>query len=166
MTRASAYYLLIFLIGCTSKGEEAQVRDTIEQAILSVQKTDLKGLEAVLASDFRLLPTGKSLSQIRKKMKYALLRYRGHTVYHPRIGVDLDSDEKTAEVSFPFLFIRAKPPEGLDEKQEESNWLEAVVNKSHLLRITLNLRKEDRWQVTDATLERFVGTGFRAIKPR
>ena len=156
--------LLLFLFQCTSKGPEAQVRTFVQEAIGMVQKTDIKGVQSLLADNFQLLPSGKSLIQIKPKLKYALLRYRGHAIYHPRPNVELDSSETQAKVSFPFLFMRSKREQDAAREQDEHSWLDSLTNKSHLLRINLTLQKADTWQITNASLARFVGTGFREIR--
>ncbi len=155
-----------WLAACTSRGQEARVRELIDEAVQMAQRGDAAGLMELTTPDFRVPRSGADRRQVRLRLRYALQRLRKGVIHYPRPGVGLDADELTAEVRLPFLVVRGDPPEGLEShEQDEETWIESVADKARLMRITLQLRRDDdEWRVYAASLERFSGMGFKEIR--
>jgi len=155
-----------WLAACTSKGQETRVRELIDEAVQMAQRGDAAGLMDLTSGDFRVPHTGADRRQVRLRLRYALQRFRKGVIHYHRPGVDLDADELQAEVRFAFLVVRGEPPEGLGPRgQNQKDWMEAVADKARLMRITLQLRRDDdEWRVYAARVERFSGMGFEEVR--
>lgn len=163
--RFTCLILLTICSGCSEKPQEARVRELIAQAVKHAELGQSGDLLELTSSDFRTTPHGIDRKKLRIRLRFGLQGFRNGTIHYPRPSVEFSEGETLAEVSFPFLTLKGEKAETAAGEQDETSWMEHMVDKARVMRITLWLRLvEDDWRIYQARLERFSGVMFTPVR--
>jgi len=151
--------LLLAGAGCSRCGggtdEEQEVRATIAAAVTLAERNDLGGLMRLTTDDFVAHPGSVGRREVRGVLLAAFKRYGRFSIRHPRPGVDLGEDRRSAAARVPFVVIRegAAAPDlgGLVDDAEA--WMERVAGMGDAYYLELEFRKDGgEWRVSRARI--------------
>jgi hypothetical protein len=151
------------LVSCSSKDEEAALRDLVQKGATLGEEQDLRGLMKLTTEDFAAMPGELGRQETKRILFMAFRHYQDFKILYPRPGVDLKPDKHSASVVFPFLIVKKETiiPELKELYQDPQRWLEAVGENADLYRLKLECTKQNGdWLVKQARVERFTGISF------
>jgi len=165
--RAWVVYLLLItgslFPACSSKDEEAVIRELVKKGAILGEEQDIKGLMNLTTEDFRALPGDLERQETRRILFVAFRHYQDFKILYPRPSVDLKPDKRSASAGFPFLIVKKETtfPKLKELYEDPQRWLETVGENADLYRMKLEWIKQDgEWLVKQARVERFTGTSF------
>jgi hypothetical protein len=163
--RVACLMILTICSGCSDKPQEARVRELIAQVVKHAELGQSGDLLELTTPDFRTTPHGVDRKKLRLRLRFGLQRFRNGTIHYPRPSVELSEGDTLAEVSFPFLTLKGHKAETAAGEQDETSWMEQMLDKARVMRIILWLRLvDDDWLIYQARLERFSGVRFTPVK--
>ena len=158
--------LLLFTLGaCSHEDDTETIRTLIRRGAALAEQHDMGGILDLTSEEFRAQPGDLDRNKVKGVLWRAFHYYGDFRVLHPRPGVTLSEDGRSASAGCPFLIVKKDVSlPGLQELYDNPRvWVKEAGEKADLYRLTLGLRKKgDDWMVQEAHLERFTGVGFES----
>lgn len=171
-TRLTFFFLYFLVVlsflalgACSQEDDAEAIRTLIQRGAALAEQHDIGGILDLTSQEFRAQPGDLDRNGVKGVLWRAFRYYGDLRVLHPRPGVALSEDGRSASAGCPFLIVKKDVSlPGLQELYDDPHaWVKAAGEKADLYRMTLGLRKKgDEWLVEEARLERFTGVGFES----
>ena len=151
------------LVSCSSKDDEAAIRELVQKGATLGEEQDVRGLMNLTTEDFLALPGELGRQETRRVLFLAFRHYQDFKILYPRPSIDLRPDKQSASAVFPFLIVKKETtiPKLKELYEDPQRWLEAVGENADLYRLKLECTKHNgEWLVKQARVESFTGMSF------
>jgi len=158
-----AVYFCAAITACSEKDDTEAIRTLIQKGAGLAEEKKLGDLMDLTTPEFMALPGHYDARMTKRTLLGAFLHYGKFKIHFPRPAVEFDEGKNSAMATVHFLIVRQNQGiPGLKELYNDPRrWLEKAGEKADLYQLKLVLVKNGGdWQVREAALEGFKGTGF------
>ncbi len=155
--------LLLLVVACSAKDDTEAVRQLIVKGAQLAEKKQIVDLLELTSADFIAQPGHHNAQSVKGILFAAFMHYGKFNLHYPRPTVELTADNKGASAIVYFVILRQDRalPQLKELYNDPRGWLEAASQTADLYQLKLEMvLADDRWQVQQAHLEGFKGTGF------
>lgn len=148
---------------CSHTTDEQQILALIDEGARLAEQHDLGGLLDTVTQDVMVLPRRIGRQELKGMLLYFFQRYPAFSLHFPRPSIEHQPGAAQALASVILLMIRQGEavPDLSDLADDPARWAEQAGDLANLLRLKLDLRKEDGdWRVSRVKVESFRGFGF------
>lgn len=160
---ATLVCVLLLAVGCRAKDDTQAVRELIDKGARLAEKKQISDLLDLASADFVAQPGHHDAQSLKGILFAAFMHYGRFKIHYPQPVVELAADKRGARSSVYFVIVRQDRdlPKLKELYHDPRGWLEAAGRIADLYQLKLEMNLADnQWQVRQAHLEGFKGTGF------